>query len=177
MCSRTFKCQYARLASGMLLSWDFVAFIRAIVGLLEAEGFKRLLSRQGTGAATAATAGGSWAGAGKVQHQVHMVGGAGAEGEEEEATALFQTQRRRNSGSCTQPRSEVATISVCYGEASKPITGRRRCIFGSWHLKTAHTSDHCDPWRCTALRWGQPAVQIFTCKQNKRQYDRCAQRL
>ena len=48
------------------------------------EGFKRLLTRQGTGAATA---GGSWAGVGTVQHQVHMVEGAGAEGEEEEAKA------------------------------------------------------------------------------------------
>ena len=50
-----------------------------------AEGFKRLLSRQGTGAASA---GGSWAGVGTVQHQVHMVEGVGAEREEEEAKAL-----------------------------------------------------------------------------------------
>ena len=45
-----------------------------------AEGFKRLVSRQSTGAATA---GGSWAGVGIVQHRVHMVGAAGAEWEEE----------------------------------------------------------------------------------------------
>ena len=50
---------------------------------------------------------------------------------------------------CTQPRSEVATVSVCCGVAPEPIPGRRRCIFGSWHLQTAHTSDHCDLRRCT----------------------------
>ena len=53
---------------------------------------------------------------------------------------------------CTQPRSEVATVNVCCGEAPAPISGRRRCVFGSWHLQTAHTSDHCDLWRCTAVR-------------------------
>ena len=36
---------------------------------------------------SAATAGDSWAGVGTVQHQVHMVEGAGAEREEEEAKA------------------------------------------------------------------------------------------
>ena len=38
------------------------------------EGFRRLVSRQSTGAATA---GGSWAGVGVVQHQVHTVEVAG----------------------------------------------------------------------------------------------------
>ena len=49
-----------------------------------AEGFKRLLSRQGT---CIATAGGNWAGVDTVQHQVHMIEGARAEREEEEAEA------------------------------------------------------------------------------------------
>ena len=47
-----------------------------------AEGFRRLVSRQSTGATTA---GGSWAGVGVVQHQVHIVEGAGAEEGEGEA--------------------------------------------------------------------------------------------
>ena len=48
-----------------------------------AEGFRRLVSRQST---DAETTGGSWAGVGEVQHQVHNVEGAGAElgGEEVE---------------------------------------------------------------------------------------------
>ena len=40
------------------------------------EGFRRLVSRQSTGAETI---GGSWAGVGVVQHQAHNVEGAGAE--------------------------------------------------------------------------------------------------
>ena len=35
MCSRAFKYQCASLVSSITLSRDFVAFIRAIVGLLE----------------------------------------------------------------------------------------------------------------------------------------------
>ena len=55
------------------------AALSAVLGAATpAEGFKRLLPRQGT---SAATAGGSWAGVGTVQHQVHMVEGAGAERE------------------------------------------------------------------------------------------------
>ena len=46
-----------------------------------AEGFRKLVSRQSTGAETA---GGSWAGVGVVQHRVHDVEGAGAEAGEEE---------------------------------------------------------------------------------------------
>ena len=49
-----------------------------------AEGFRGLVSRQSTGAVTA---GGSWAGVGVMQHQVHNVEGAGAELGEEEAGA------------------------------------------------------------------------------------------
>jgi hypothetical protein len=49
-----------------------------------AEGFRRLVSRQSTGAVTS---GGSWAGVGVVQHQAHNVEGAGAEIGEEEAGA------------------------------------------------------------------------------------------
>ena len=41
-----------------------------------AEGFRKLMSRQST---SAVAAGGSWAGVGVVQHQVHNVDGAGAE--------------------------------------------------------------------------------------------------
>ena len=46
-----------------------------------AAGFRKLVSRQSTGADTA---GGSWAGVGVVQHRVHDVEGAGAEAGEEE---------------------------------------------------------------------------------------------
>ena len=49
-----------------------------------AKGSRKLVSRQSTGAATA---GGSWAGVGVVQHQVHNVEGAGAEVGEGEAVA------------------------------------------------------------------------------------------
>ena len=49
-----------------------------------AKGFRRLVSRQSTGAETT---GGSWAGVDVVQHQVHNVEGAGAEVGEEEAEA------------------------------------------------------------------------------------------
>jgi hypothetical protein len=49
-----------------------------------AEGFRKLVSRQSTGAVTT---GGSWAGVGVVQHQVHNVEGAGAEVGAAEAVA------------------------------------------------------------------------------------------
>ena len=49
-----------------------------------AEGFRRMVSRQST---RAETTGGSWAGFGVVQHQVHNVEGAEAEIGEEEAEA------------------------------------------------------------------------------------------
>ena len=45
---------------------------------------------------------------------------------------------------CTQPKLELATVRVCCGELPAPISGRRRCIWGSWHLQTVHTSDHCE---------------------------------
>ena len=50
---------------------------------------------------------------------------------------------------CTQPRSEVATVSVTCGQVPEPISGRGRCVRGSWHLQTAHASHHCYLWRCT----------------------------
>ena len=49
-----------------------------------AEWFRGLVSRQGAGAVIA---GGSWAGTGRVQHQVHPTEEAGAEAEEEGAAA------------------------------------------------------------------------------------------
>ena len=49
-----------------------------------AEGFRRLVTRQGTGTVIA---GGSWAGTGRVQHQVHTMEEAGAGAEEGEAAA------------------------------------------------------------------------------------------
>ena len=49
-----------------------------------AEGFRRLVTRQGTGVVTT---GGNWAGAGVVQHQVHAMEEAGAGTEEGEAAA------------------------------------------------------------------------------------------
>ena len=45
---------------------------------------------------------------------------------------------------CTQPPSEFATVSAGSGEVPAPISIRRRCVFGSWHLQTACTSDHCE---------------------------------
>ena len=45
---------------------------------------------------------------------------------------------------CTQPLSELATVSVGCAEVPEPISGRRRCIWGSCHLQTVHTSDHYD---------------------------------
>ena len=45
---------------------------------------------------------------------------------------------------CTQPVLEFATASVGCGEAPEPISGRRRCVWGSWHLQTLHASDHCE---------------------------------
>ena len=50
---------------------------------------------------------------------------------------------------CTQPLSEIATVSVGCEEVPELISGRRRCVWGSWHLQTVHASDHCDLWRCT----------------------------
>ena len=72
---------------------------------------------------------------------------------------------------CTQPRSEVATVSVDYVKAPEPISGRGRCVRGSWHLQTAHTQHHCDLWRCKLLRQGQAADKCPTCKQHSRQKD------
>ena len=81
-------------------------------------------------------------------------------------------------GTCTQPLSELATISVGCEEVPEPISGRRRCIWGSWHLQTAHASHHCDLWRCTTLRPGQSADRFPACNQHNRQdsnYLRCTQ--
>ena len=72
---------------------------------------------------------------------------------------------------CTQPLSELATVSAGYVEVPEPISVRRRCIWGSWHLQTAHTSDHCDLWRCALLAQGQAADKLSTCKQHSRQKD------
>ena len=55
---------------------------------------------------------------------------------------------------CTQPRSEVATVSVCCVEALEPISVRRAWVWGSWHLQSVHTSDHCESGgarRCSQL--------------------------
>ena len=59
---------------------------------------------------------------------------------------------------CTQPLSELATVSAGSGEVPAPISGRRRCVFGSWHLQTAHTSDHCESGG--ARRWRQPTSSL-----------------
>ena len=40
---------------------------------------------------------------------------------------------------CTQPLSELATVSAGYVEVPEPISVRRRCVFGSGHLQTVHT--------------------------------------
>ena len=72
---------------------------------------------------------------------------------------------------CTQPLSELATASVGCVEVPEPISGRRRRVWGSWHLQTAHTPDHCDLWRCKLLRQGQAADKCPTCKQHSRQKD------
>ena len=50
---------------------------------------------------------------------------------------------------CTQPLSELATVSVGCVEVPEPTSGRRRRVWGSWHLQTAHIPDHCDLRRCT----------------------------
>ena len=60
---------------------------------------------------------------------------------------------------------------MCCGEAPTPISGHRRCIWSSWRLQTAHTSDHCDLWRCALLAQGQAADKLSTCKQHSRQKD------
>ena len=56
-----------------------------------AEGFRRLVARQGTGAVVA---GGSWAGKIRLQHQVHTMQEAGAGAEEEEAAAAREGTER-----------------------------------------------------------------------------------
>ena len=63
-----------------------------------AEGYRRLVSRPRTGAATDV---GSWAGAGVVQHQVHNVEGAGDEGDGESAGALGCTMLEEEWGQQT----------------------------------------------------------------------------
>ena len=73
-----------------------------------AEGFKRLVSRQSTGAATA---GGSWAGVGAVQHQVHTMEGPEAEMEGEEAEA---------------PGSDMEQEEECKQQAGWGKAARRR---------------------------------------------------
>ena len=45
---------------------------------------------------------------------------------------------------CTQSLSELAIASAGCGEVPELVSGRRRCIWGSWHLQTVHTSGHCD---------------------------------
>ena len=45
---------------------------------------------------------------------------------------------------CTQPLSELATASAGCGEVPEPISGRRRRVWGSWHLQIVHASDQCD---------------------------------
>ena len=40
---------------------------------------------------------------------------------------------------CTRPLSEFATVSVGCEEVSEMRSGRRRCVWGSWHLQTQCT--------------------------------------
>ena len=63
-----------------------------------------------------------------------------------------------NAETWTQPKLELATVRVCCGEALAPISGRRRCIWGSWYLQTVHTSDHCESGG--ARRWRQPTSSL-----------------
>jgi hypothetical protein len=37
----------------------------------------------------------------------------------------------------------MAIVCVGCGEAPEPVFVCCRCVCGSWHLQTAHTSDHC----------------------------------
>ena len=46
----------------------------------------------------------------------------------------------------------VATVCVGCAEAPEPVFVCCHCVWGSWHLQTAHTSDHCGLWRCTAVQ-------------------------
>ena len=70
---------------GVMAEVEAAAALGTVLGAATpAEGFRRLVTRQGTGEVTA---GGSWAGAGVVQHQMHTVEGAGAEAEGGEAAA------------------------------------------------------------------------------------------
>ena len=59
---------------------------------------------------------------------------------------------------CAQPRSEVATVSMGCGQVPEPISGRRRCVWGSWHLQSAHPSDHCESGG--ARRCRQPSSSL-----------------
>ena len=68
---------------------------------------------------------------------------------------------------CPQPLSEIATVNVGCGEVPAMLTGRRRCSWGSYHLQTAHTSDHCDLWRCTAKH---SALSGHSCSMQRHSY-------
>ena len=75
---------------------------------------------------------------------------------------------------CTQPSSELTAGSMGCGEVPAPISGRRRRVWGSWHLQTVHASDHCDLWRCTGPTCTQAAGQPGTCKQHTQHvFQRC----
>ena len=70
---------------------------------------------------------------------------------------------------CTQPRSEVAIISVCCGESPTSKSGYRCCLFGSCHLQTVHTPDHYDlrPRR-RSVRHLQTAQSVDNSQTHKR---------
>ena len=51
---------------------------------------------------------------------------------------------------CTQPRSEVATVNVCCGESLASKSGCRCCIFGSCHLPA--NSSHLKSLRSATVR-------------------------
>ena len=63
------------------------------------------------------------------------------------AVHLWLGYAGRSSG-LGQPH-QPATVSVGCEEVPEHISGRRRCVWGSWHLQTVHASDHCDLWRRT----------------------------
>ena len=69
---------------------------------------------------------------------------------------------------CTQRPSELATVSAGCVELPEPISGRRRRIWGSWHLQTVHALNHYDLRRCKLLRQGQTADKFSTYKQHSR---------
>lgn len=46
-----------------------------------------------------------------------------------------------------------------------PVAGV--AFWGSWHLQTVHTSDHCDLWRCTAKH---SALSGHSCSMHRRSY-------